>query len=185
MPPRRSAESQSARENDVPTNAELAQAQFQREFAGKGKRKNEEEHQQGEKRPKFPHPGQNRNYQGKGGPRNHNGHQVQRNQRAERHYNCKRCNKDHLGVDCQGNVVKCFNCNKMGHRAFECYANKNGNPSWQNQNKTGGNNGKNLGGGNQNNQNNQNGNRNGGNNAQNNNGRNGGQGRNELIALVK
>ncbi|XP_031104433.1 uncharacterized protein LOC116007914 [Ipomoea triloba] len=146
--------------------------QFQREVAGKGKRKSEEDRQQGEKRPKFPHPGQNHNYQGKGGPRNHNGHQVQRNQRAERHYNCKRCNKDHPGVDCQGNVVKCFNCNRMGHRAFECYAKKNGNPSWQNQNKNGGNknpswqnqnknggnNGKNLGGGNQNNRN---GNRNG------------------------
>nr|GMC66670.1 probable serine/threonine-protein kinase clkA [Ipomoea batatas] len=159
MPPRRSAESQSAREDDIPTNAELAQAvrQLAQLTQAIGDRML-----------------QNPQGNGNGNDMANNSRErclekerervkkiickVQRNQRAERHYNCKRCNKDHPGVDCQGNVVKCFNCNKMGHRAFECYAKKNGNPSWQNQNRNGGNNGKNLGGGNQNNQN---GNRNG------------------------
>lgn len=79
-------------------------------------------------------------------------------------------------MDCQGNLVKCYNCNKMGHRAYECYSKKDGNSSGQNQNKNRGNNGKNPRGGNH--DNNQNGNRNCGNiKAPNNNGGNGGQGR--------
>nr|GMD28256.1 probable serine/threonine-protein kinase clkA [Ipomoea batatas] len=38
----------------------------------------------------------------------------------ERHFHCKRCGKDHPGVDCIGMPVECFNCGKKGHRSFEC-----------------------------------------------------------------
>ncbi|XP_031116619.1 uncharacterized protein LOC116020274 [Ipomoea triloba] len=165
--------------------------QLQREVTKKGKRRNEENQQQGEKKPKYSHPGQNRNFHRKGGPRNHNGYhdqrnqnQGQRNQKVDRHYHCKGCGKDHPGVDCEGNGVKFFNCNKIGHHAFECYARKDGNGSGQNQNKNGGNNGKNVRGGNQGN--NQNGNKNGGNNnAHNGNGGNGGQRRIYVINKVQ
>ncbi|XP_031131708.1 uncharacterized protein LOC116033093 [Ipomoea triloba] len=74
--------------------------QRQWEVNRRGKKRSGEDHSQGEKRPKYSNPNQNQNYQGKGGPRNYNGHQNQRNLKVERHYNCKRCNKDHLGVDC-------------------------------------------------------------------------------------
>nr|GMD68392.1 hypothetical protein Iba_chr12dCG8720 [Ipomoea batatas] len=88
MPPRRD---QAAREEDVPTSAELARTlrqlaqltqQRQWEINGRGKKRSEEDHSQGEKRPKYSNPNQNRNYQGKGGPRNHNGHQNQRNSKV-------------------------------------------------------------------------------------------------------
>ncbi|XP_031116635.1 uncharacterized protein LOC116020293 [Ipomoea triloba] len=48
--------------------------QRQWEVHGRGKKRSEEDHSQGEKRPKYSNPNQNRNYQGKGGPRNYNGH---------------------------------------------------------------------------------------------------------------
>ncbi|CAH9094254.1 unnamed protein product [Cuscuta europaea] len=44
-----------------------------------------------------------------------------RNQPAQvRHYKCKMCPNNHPGKDCAGNVVRCYNCNLMGHRAYEC-----------------------------------------------------------------
>ncbi|XP_021743848.1 uncharacterized protein LOC110709895 [Chenopodium quinoa] len=57
---------------------------------------------------------QNRNVQNNGGSSRPNG-------QAERHYNCKRCGKDHPGKDCDGNLVVCRFCNKKGHREFECF----------------------------------------------------------------
>ncbi|XP_021770266.1 uncharacterized protein LOC110734421 [Chenopodium quinoa] len=41
---------------------------------------------------------------------------------AERHYNCKRCGKDHPGKDFDGNLVVCRFCNKKGHREFEWFS---------------------------------------------------------------
>ena len=58
---------------------------------------------------------QNRNVQNNGGSSRTNGE-------AERHYNCKRCGKDHPGKDCDGNLVVCRFCNKKGHREFECFS---------------------------------------------------------------
>ena len=42
---------------------------------------------------------------------------------AERHFYCKSCNKNHPGKDCDGNLVKCHFCEKMGHKMYECYKN--------------------------------------------------------------
>ncbi|KAL2894737.1 Copia protein, partial [Bienertia sinuspersici] len=36
---------------------------------------------------------------------------------------CKRCNVNHPGKDCDGNLVDCNHCGKKGHRAYECFTN--------------------------------------------------------------
>ena len=41
----------------------------------------------------------------------------------QRHFYCRRCGKDHPGVDCMGKRIECRYCMKEGHRAFECYSN--------------------------------------------------------------
>ena len=41
----------------------------------------------------------------------------------QRHFWCRRCSRDHPGVDCEGRQVECRHCRKTGHRAFECYSN--------------------------------------------------------------
>ncbi|XP_019158018.1 PREDICTED: uncharacterized protein LOC109154745 [Ipomoea nil] len=38
----------------------------------------------------------------------------------ERPFGCKRCGKDHIGKDCQGNALRCYKCGERGHKAFEC-----------------------------------------------------------------
>ncbi|XP_074282456.1 uncharacterized protein LOC141606976 [Silene latifolia] len=40
-----------------------------------------------------------------------------------RSYNCKICGHNHPGKDCSGNLVACFGCGKLGHRAYECFNN--------------------------------------------------------------
>jgi len=61
-------------------------------------------------------------------PGNANQNQNQRGQQYQaypnRHYHCKACGQNHPGTDCSGNLVKCYACNKMGHRAFECMVKK-------------------------------------------------------------
>ncbi|XP_021746059.1 uncharacterized protein LOC110711930 [Chenopodium quinoa] len=57
---------------------------------------------------------QNRNFQNNGGS-------SKTTSQVERHYNCKRCGKDHPGKDCDGNLVVCI-CNKKGHREFKCFS---------------------------------------------------------------
>ncbi|XP_048493020.1 uncharacterized protein LOC125493595 [Beta vulgaris subsp. vulgaris] len=42
--------------------------------------------------------------------------------RPGRFYHCKKCNKNHPGRDCKGDLVVCHYCQKKGHREFECYA---------------------------------------------------------------
>ncbi|XP_048493229.1 uncharacterized protein LOC125493759 [Beta vulgaris subsp. vulgaris] len=37
---------------------------------------------------------------------------------------CKRCDGNHPGKDCEGNLVSCRCCHKLGHREFECYKKK-------------------------------------------------------------
>ncbi|XP_021737262.1 uncharacterized protein LOC110703789 [Chenopodium quinoa] len=63
-----------------------------------------------------------------GGARN----STQGNNRGARHFYCKRCKKDHPGKDCDGNLVTCRACNKLGHMEYECFSkdpnrNKQGN----------------------------------------------------------
>ncbi|XP_057538026.1 uncharacterized protein LOC130815554 [Amaranthus tricolor] len=41
-----------------------------------------------------------------------------------RKYFCTRCKGNHLGKDCDGNLVKCNFCHKRGRREYECYVTK-------------------------------------------------------------
>ena len=42
----------------------------------------------------------------------------------ERKYFCRRCEKNHPGKYCEGNLVECNFCHKRGHREYECYIKK-------------------------------------------------------------
>ncbi|CAH9075135.1 unnamed protein product [Cuscuta europaea] len=95
--------------------------------AHKRDRKNAEVEQQ-QKKAKIDRPEQRQNNQGGGRFQGQN----QRRDR-ERHYYCKRCNRDHPGVNCDGSQTKCFNCDKLGHRAFECNSKKADIPANPNQ----------------------------------------------------
>ncbi|XP_019178860.1 PREDICTED: uncharacterized protein LOC109174022 [Ipomoea nil] len=35
-------------------------------------------------------------------------------------FGCKKCGKDHVGKDCQGQALRCFKCGERGHKAFVC-----------------------------------------------------------------
>ncbi|XP_021735855.1 uncharacterized protein LOC110702427 [Chenopodium quinoa] len=35
---------------------------------------------------------------------------------------CKKCGATHPGRDCLGNIYQCFNCQRFGHRSYECYS---------------------------------------------------------------
>lgn len=39
-------------------------------------------------------------------------------------YKCKNCGRDHKGETCDGRII-CFNCNKVGHKASNCYVRVN------------------------------------------------------------
>ncbi|KAL9239005.1 hypothetical protein vseg_013364 [Gypsophila vaccaria] len=41
----------------------------------------------------------------------------------ERRFICKRCNGNPSGKDCNGNLIECNICGKLGHRAYECFKN--------------------------------------------------------------
>ncbi|XP_021738194.1 uncharacterized protein LOC110704684 [Chenopodium quinoa] len=56
----------------------------------------------------------NRNFHNNGGSFRTTG-------QAERHYNYKKCGKDHPGKDCDGNLVVRRFCHKKGHIEFECF----------------------------------------------------------------
>ncbi|XP_021731339.1 uncharacterized protein LOC110698250 [Chenopodium quinoa] len=58
--------------------------------------------------------------------------EMEGNNRGVRHFYCKRCKNDLPGKDCDGNLVTCRACNKLGHREYECFSkdpnrNKQGN----------------------------------------------------------
>ncbi|KAL2902324.1 putative 50 kDa protein in type I retrotransposable element R1DM, partial [Bienertia sinuspersici] len=38
-------------------------------------------------------------------------------------YYCKKCPYNHPGKDCEGKLVSCNKCHKLGHRGYECYSN--------------------------------------------------------------
>ncbi|XP_021751078.1 uncharacterized protein LOC110716752 [Chenopodium quinoa] len=52
---------------------------------------------------------------------NHKGNGNQRGEKPKRKYFCKTCEKDHPGKDCEGNLVTCRYCQKLGHREYECF----------------------------------------------------------------
>ncbi|XP_021770728.1 uncharacterized protein LOC110734910 [Chenopodium quinoa] len=60
----------------------------------------------------------------------------QGNNKGARHFYCKRCKNDHPGKDCDGNLVTCQACNKLGHRKYECFS-KDPNRNRQGNNKGG------------------------------------------------
>ncbi|XP_031111972.1 uncharacterized protein LOC116015944 [Ipomoea triloba] len=100
--------------------------QMQKEVREKGKRKFEGSSRGGEKNSKMSQGEAIRDYQRSGIPRPRRDFPTQstgmtsRGWMKERHFYCKRCGKDHPGVDCIGMPVECFNCGKKGHRSFEC-----------------------------------------------------------------
>ncbi|CAH9130129.1 unnamed protein product [Cuscuta epithymum] len=47
-----------------------------------------------------------------------------KNSTEEMHFYCSKCRKDHPGKYCDGTLVRCFHCDKLGHRVFECYSRK-------------------------------------------------------------
>ncbi|KNA10500.1 hypothetical protein SOVF_143950, partial [Spinacia oleracea] len=63
-----------------------------------------------------------------GGNRNNQGGGNQSRRNGVRTYNCRRCNMNHPGKECDGNLVTCRLCQKLGHREYECYS-KNGKPN--------------------------------------------------------
>ncbi|CAH9072795.1 unnamed protein product [Cuscuta europaea] len=103
---------------------------LQRDAHKRNKRNGDDDHPQREKRARPKPPEQRiprqvdhrnhggRNFQGQGMRTD------QRSQARERYYHCKLCQKNHRGVDCAGNPVKCYNCGRTGHRAFECHEGK-------------------------------------------------------------
>ncbi|XP_021852022.2 uncharacterized protein [Spinacia oleracea] len=50
-------------------------------------------------------------------------------EKPKRNYFCKKCEKNHLGKDCEGNLVTCYICKKQGHWEFECYKKASGGSS--------------------------------------------------------
>ncbi|XP_019192768.1 PREDICTED: uncharacterized protein LOC109187077 [Ipomoea nil] len=36
-------------------------------------------------------------------------------------FRCRRCGKENIGKDCQGNLLQCFKCGRRGHKAYECH----------------------------------------------------------------
>ncbi|CAH9124468.1 unnamed protein product [Cuscuta epithymum] len=105
--------------------------------AQKRDRKNAEMEQQ-QKKARTDRPEQRQNNQG---GRTIHGHGQGRIQPTQtRYYKCKLCPNNHPGKDCAGNAVKCYNCNRMGHRAYECLDEKKPRIQGQNQgnNQTGG-----------------------------------------------
>ncbi|XP_021743468.1 uncharacterized protein LOC110709558 [Chenopodium quinoa] len=60
----------------------------------------------------------------------------QGNNRGARHFYCKKCKNDHPGRDCDGNLVTCRACNKLGHREYECFS-KDPNRNKQENNQEG------------------------------------------------
>ncbi|XP_021751342.1 uncharacterized protein LOC110717008 [Chenopodium quinoa] len=66
----------------------------------------------------------NRNNQG--GRNFPKGNRNQPRLRNQRIYYCKRCSNNHPGKDCEGTLVTCNQCNKQGHRAYECLSKNKG-----------------------------------------------------------
>ncbi|XP_021757248.1 uncharacterized protein LOC110722284 [Chenopodium quinoa] len=60
----------------------------------------------------------------------------QGNNRGARHFYCKRCKNDHPGRNCDGNLVTCPACNKLGHGEYEC-SSKDPNKNKQGNNQGG------------------------------------------------
>ncbi|CAH9102255.1 unnamed protein product, partial [Cuscuta epithymum] len=88
----------------------------------------EEETRQGGKRHKLGNAGETQNgnkiiNQGQGQKR------KKKNSTEEMHFYCSKCIKDHPGKYCDGTLVRCFYCDKLGHRVFECHSRKKGIPS--------------------------------------------------------
>ncbi|XP_031120390.1 uncharacterized protein LOC116023532 [Ipomoea triloba] len=100
--------------------------QMQKEVREKGKRRFEGSSKGGEKKSKMSQGETVQEYQRSGIPRPRRDYPTQsagmtgRGWMKERHFHCKRCGKDHPGVDCIGMPVECFNCGKKGHHSFEC-----------------------------------------------------------------
>lgn len=66
--------------------------------------------------------GRFRSFEG-GSPRGRSSQSFGRGRgRETRVYECKKCDENHPGKDCDGRLVDCYHCGKMGHRAFECYS---------------------------------------------------------------
>ena len=101
---------------------------------------NHQNHGGNVKKPRFNNQNNNNNYQGNQGNSGNPGNcgssfKGQKANPGNRVYYCKRCPNNHPGRDCDGNLVTCRLCNKLGHREHECFSKNKGKDGQGNQGK--------------------------------------------------
>ncbi|KAL2925747.1 Replication protein A 70 kDa DNA-binding subunit C, partial [Bienertia sinuspersici] len=62
-----------------------------------------------------------------GGRNNTNRGQRKLKQQGVHRYTCRKCHKSHPGHNCHGDLLNCYECEKSGHKAYECPRKQNGN----------------------------------------------------------
>ncbi|CAH9122710.1 unnamed protein product [Cuscuta epithymum] len=101
--------------------------QLQKETLKKARKGTKEESTRGGKRHKLNQPGENQNVD-KSNNKGNKQKCKKMNSAKETHFYCTKCGKDHPGKHCDGTLVRCFYCDKLGHRVFECRSKKKGLP---------------------------------------------------------
>ncbi|CAH9109141.1 unnamed protein product [Cuscuta epithymum] len=102
--------------------------QLQKKTLKRARKGTEEESKRGGKRHKLinqpgeTHIGNKINNQGQDQKR------KKKNHTEKTHFYCSKCGKDHPGKYCDRTLVRCFHCDKLGHRVFECHSRKKGIP---------------------------------------------------------
>ncbi|CAH9115845.1 unnamed protein product [Cuscuta epithymum] len=99
--------------------------QLQKETLKKARKGTKEESTRGGKRHKLNQPGENQNVD-KSNNKGNKQKCKKMNSAEETHFYCTKCGKDHPGKHCDGTLVRCFYCDKLGHRVFECRSRKKG-----------------------------------------------------------
>ncbi|CAH9070981.1 unnamed protein product [Cuscuta europaea] len=107
---------------------------LQRDAYKRNKRGDDDDQPPREKRGRPNPPEQRTQWRGDDRNRNQGGRNFQgKGPTGERYYHCKLCQKNHPGRDCAGNEVKCYDCGRMGHKAYECHMGKGRVPQNQGQ----------------------------------------------------
>ncbi|CAH9113587.1 unnamed protein product [Cuscuta epithymum] len=101
--------------------------QLQKKTLKRERKGTEEENRQGGKRQRLDNAGETRN-RNKINNQGQDQKRKKKNSTEEMHFYCSKCGKDHPGKYCDGTLVRCFHCDKLGHRVFECHSRKKGIP---------------------------------------------------------